>query len=46
MARLGLPVPPGFTIPTEICTYYYANKRKYPPELKAAVEKALAARVR
>ena len=41
MANLGLPVPPGFTITTEVCTYYYANDRKYPPELKAAVEAAL-----
>ena len=27
MARLGFPVPPGFTIPTDVCTYYYDNKR-------------------
>jgi pyruvate,orthophosphate dikinase len=33
MARLGFPVPPGFTIPTDICTYYYANKRTYPKGL-------------
>jgi len=38
---LRLPVPPGFTITTEVCTYYYANKRKYPPELKAQLEKTL-----
>jgi pyruvate,orthophosphate dikinase len=31
MTRIGLPVPPGFTITTELCTYYYANKRTYPP---------------
>jgi pyruvate, orthophosphate dikinase len=31
MTRIGLPVPPGFTITTEVCTYYYANKRTYPP---------------
>jgi phosphoenolpyruvate synthase/pyruvate phosphate dikinase len=31
MCRIGLPVPPGFTITTEVCTYYYANKRTYPP---------------
>ncbi|MCL4677089.1 MAG: pyruvate, phosphate dikinase [Alphaproteobacteria bacterium] len=41
MASLGLPVPPGFTITTEVCTYYYANKRSYPSELKAQVEDAL-----
>ena len=35
MCRIGLPVPPGFTITTEVCTYYYANKRTYPPALKA-----------
>ncbi len=38
---LRLPVPPGFTITTEICTYYYANKRKYPAALKQQVEEAL-----
>src|SRR5882757_11057632 len=42
MASLGLPVPPGFTITTEVCTYYYANKQQYPNELKAQVVKALA----
>src|SRR5664279_1911797 len=42
MANLGLPVPPGFTITTEVCTAYYANKKQYPKELKAQVEKALA----
>jgi len=42
MSSLGLPVPPGFTITTEVCTYYYANGRSYPPELKDEVEKALA----
>ena len=40
--KLRLPVPPGFTISTEVCTHYYANKRKYPKELKAQVEGALA----
>ena len=30
MARIGLPVPPGFTITTEVCTHYYANKKSYP----------------
>jgi len=39
---LRLPVPPGFTITTEVCTYYYEKKRTYPRELKAQVEKALA----
>ncbi|MDD5019708.1 MAG: pyruvate, phosphate dikinase [Candidatus Omnitrophica bacterium] len=39
--KLRLPVPPGFTITTEVCTYYYENKRKYPAVLKAEVEKAL-----
>lgn len=43
MANLGLPVPPGFTIPTSVCTYYYDNKNSYPKELKAQVEKALEA---
>ena len=41
MANLGLPVPPGFTIPTSVCTYFYANDKTYPKELKAQVEKAL-----
>ncbi|MBC7586379.1 MAG: pyruvate, phosphate dikinase, partial [Tardiphaga sp.] len=43
MANLGLPVPPGFTIPTSVCVYYYANDKTYPKDLKAQVEKALAA---
>ncbi|HTZ21530.1 MAG TPA: pyruvate, phosphate dikinase [Opitutaceae bacterium] len=38
MARIGLPVPPGFTITTEVCTYYYANKRSYPAALQAQIE--------
>jgi len=42
MANLGLPVPPGFTITTEVCTYYYANGENYPAELKAQVEAALS----
>ena len=41
MASLGLPVPPGFTITTEVCTWYYANKKSYPPELAVEVETAL-----
>src|ERR1700710_798459 len=43
MANLGLPVPPGFTITTEVCTYFYANGNAYPAELKSAVEAALVA---
>src|SRR5215203_2638083 len=35
MCRIGLPVPPGFTITTDVCMYYYANKRTYPAALKA-----------
>jgi len=42
MANLGLPVPPGFTITTELCTYFYANGKSYPAELKAQVATALA----
>jgi pyruvate,orthophosphate dikinase len=38
---LMLPVPPGFTCTTEVCTYYYQNKKKYPKELKGQVLKAL-----
>jgi pyruvate,orthophosphate dikinase len=41
MAGLGLPVPPGFTITTEVCTWFYSNDRTYPPDLKAQVETAL-----
>src|SRR3984893_8155812 len=41
MANLGLPVPPGFTLPTSVCTYFYAHYKSYPGELKAQVEKAL-----
>ncbi|MDP4116524.1 MAG: PEP/pyruvate-binding domain-containing protein, partial [Bacteroidota bacterium] len=37
MVNIGLPVPAGFTITTEVCTYYYANKQKYPKELKDQV---------
>jgi pyruvate,orthophosphate dikinase len=42
MANLGLPVPPGFTIPTSVCTYFYAHEKSYPKELESQVEKALA----
>jgi len=41
MTNIGLPVPAGFTITTEVCTYYYANDHKYPPELKEQVSDAL-----
>ena len=41
MSNLGLPVPPGLTITTEVCTYYYANKRKLSAELKEQVGTAL-----
>src|SRR3954469_14055178 len=41
MAGLGLPVPPGFTITTEVCTYFYANGSSYPPDLAAQVNAAL-----
>jgi pyruvate,orthophosphate dikinase len=39
--KLKLPVPPGFTITTDVCTYYYANKKKYPPVLQEQLKKAL-----
>src|ERR1700678_2537262 len=38
MTRIGLPVPPGFTITTEVCTYYYAHKKSYPKELQSQME--------
>ncbi len=41
MSNLGLPVPPGFTITTEVCTAFYANAKQYPAELTAQVEAAL-----
>jgi pyruvate,orthophosphate dikinase len=51
MSNLGLPVPPGFTITTEACTYFYKNQKTYPDELReqvkgglAAIEKSLGAR--
>src|ERR1044072_4441026 len=43
MCRIGLPVPPGFTITTEVCTYYYEHKRSSPPALRAQMEAGLAA---
>ncbi len=42
MTRIKLPVPPGFTITTEVCTYYYANKRTYPASLQAQMEAGVA----
>ena len=42
MANLGLPVPPGFTITTDVCTYYYSHNKQYPKDLRDQVEKALA----
>ena len=42
MTRIGLPVPPGFTITTEVCTFFSENKRAYPRGLEAEVESALA----
>jgi len=42
MCHLGIPVPAGFTITTEVCTIYYKNNRRYPAELKKQVEQALA----
>ncbi len=42
MSRIGLPVPPGFTITTEVCTYYYGNKKTYPKVLDAEVQRAVA----
>jgi pyruvate,orthophosphate dikinase len=42
MTNIGVPVPPGFTISTEVCTYFYANDRQYPPELRSAVDENLA----
>jgi phosphoenolpyruvate synthase/pyruvate phosphate dikinase len=42
MAHLGLPVPPGFTITTEVCTYFSENGKTYPKDLRLQVETALA----
>jgi pyruvate,orthophosphate dikinase len=42
MSNLGLPVPPGFTITTEVCTAFYKNDHNYPAELKGQVSDALA----
>lgn len=42
MARIGLPVPPGFTITTEVCTYFYAHDRTYPAELQGQIEQGIS----
>ncbi len=42
MSRIGLPVPPGFTITTEVCTYYYQHKKTYPKSLEPAVKAGVA----
>jgi len=42
MTRIGLPVPPGFTITTEVCSYFYDHNRAYPPQLEAQVAAAMA----
>src|SRR6478735_5386417 len=42
MTRINLPVPPGFTITTEVCTYFYAHKRTYPPSLQAEIQQGIA----
>ncbi len=43
MSNLGLPVPPGFTITTEVCTYFYAHEKSYPTDLRDQVADGLAA---
>src|SRR6266704_1183571 len=42
MSRIGLPVPPGFTVTTEVCTYYYDKKRTYPKELESQAKAGVA----
>ncbi len=42
MCRIGLPVPPGFTITTEVCTYYYAHQRTYPSALRGQMQAGIA----
>src|ERR1039457_5392981 len=42
MTRIGLPVPPGFTITTEVCTHFYAHKKTYPKELQAQMNAGMA----
>lgn len=41
MSNLGIPVPPGFTITTDVCTYYYENEKTLPPELEKEINEAL-----
>src|SRR5690242_8166894 len=41
MTNLGIPVPPGFTITTEVCTHFYANHHQYPSSLRGDVETSL-----
>src|SRR3954471_18098675 len=43
MCRIGLPVPPGFTITTEVCTYYYDNKKTYPTVLQSQIDAGIQA---
>src|SRR3954467_2488122 len=42
MTRIGAPVPPGFTITTEVCTYFYDHRRQYPKGLEVEIAQALA----
>src|SRR5215210_389180 len=42
MTNIGVPVPPGFTISTGVCTYFYDHEKTYPPELKQDVAENLA----
>ena len=42
MTTLGIPVPPGFTLSTEVCTHYYANGKQYPAELQAQIDRGIA----
>src|SRR5258706_2264018 len=42
MCRISLPVPPGFTITTEVCTYYYDHKRTYPSSLQGQMQAGVA----
>src|SRR5713101_1408916 len=42
MSRIGLPVPPGFTLTTEVCTYYYDHKKTYPKDLQSQIKAGIA----
>src|SRR5882724_11165359 len=42
MTRIGVPVPPGFTISIEVCSYFYAHRRTFPKDLETHVRAALA----